>query len=272
VRRRYREPLYHAVLARYVQLITRNGVTQGIFLEGGLTRDGLFREPKIGLLDYLLQAKRDPQFTRPLTIVPVAINYDRVLEDRSLMREQLPHSQQLGRAEQAAEVGRYVVKVCLRFLTRRARRYGRACVNFGAPLSVDAWLASRPGALTLPRPERLAQVADLAHEVMDRIGAIMPVTAVALACTALLQNEGEHITRVRWVSLIDDVRFVLKAAEAHVVGGEDRDSEEILDRALVMLTLRHVVWPEGDGFRVDQGEQRLVRFYANSVAHLLETR
>ena len=40
VRRKYREPLYHAVLERYVQLITREGVTQGIFLEGGLTRDG----------------------------------------------------------------------------------------------------------------------------------------------------------------------------------------------------------------------------------------
>lgn len=40
IRRRYREPLYHTVLERYVQLITRNGVTQGIFPEGGLSRDG----------------------------------------------------------------------------------------------------------------------------------------------------------------------------------------------------------------------------------------
>ena len=40
IRRSFREPLYHAVLERYVQLITRNGVTQGIFPEGGLTKDG----------------------------------------------------------------------------------------------------------------------------------------------------------------------------------------------------------------------------------------
>ena len=46
--------LYHTVLERYVQLITRQGVTQGIFLEGGLTRDGKLRPPKIGLLDYVL--------------------------------------------------------------------------------------------------------------------------------------------------------------------------------------------------------------------------
>src|SRR5947207_15759272 len=60
IRRRYREPLYHAVLERYVQLITRNGVTQGIFPEGGLTRDGALRPAKIGLLDYALGVAREP--------------------------------------------------------------------------------------------------------------------------------------------------------------------------------------------------------------------
>ena len=35
VRRKFREPLYHTVLERYVQLITRKGVTQGIFPKAG---------------------------------------------------------------------------------------------------------------------------------------------------------------------------------------------------------------------------------------------
>src|SRR6185503_9252663 len=71
VRRRYREPLYHAVLERYVQLITREGVTQGIFLEGGLTRDGMLKPPKIGLLDYVLGIARDPGYRSRIFIVPV---------------------------------------------------------------------------------------------------------------------------------------------------------------------------------------------------------
>ena len=49
IRRKYREKLYHTVLEQYVQLITRNGVTQGIFLEGGLSRDGRLGKAKIGL-------------------------------------------------------------------------------------------------------------------------------------------------------------------------------------------------------------------------------
>ncbi len=62
IRRRFREPLYHTVLERYVQLITRNGVTQGIFPEGGLSRDGKLRPAKIGLLDYALGVAREPGF------------------------------------------------------------------------------------------------------------------------------------------------------------------------------------------------------------------
>ena len=268
VRRRYPEALYHKVLERYVQLITRNGVTQGVFIEGGLSRDGAFRPPKLGLLDYLARVKCDPGFDRPLTIVPVAINYDRVLEDRSLLREQQAPEERLRRRDQLAEVASYVLKVCGRFLLRRARRYGRACVNFGEPISLDEWLARHPGVLALPREARLARLAGLADEVMARIAAVMPVTAVAMACASLLQDGGDSISRKDWESRLADLRFVLRGADAHVVGG-DRSSADTLDRALVMLTLRHVVAPEGEGFRIDRAQEPLLRYYANSIAHFL---
>lgn len=266
VRRRYPEPLYHKVLERYVQLITRHGVTQGVFIEGGLTRDGAFRPPKLGLLDYLARVKREPGFDRPVYFVPVAINYDRVLEDRSLLRELQAPEERLRRREQLAEVASYVLKVCARFLLRRARRYGRACVNFGEPISLDAWLARHPGVLDLPREERLIRLAGLAQEVMERIAAVMPVTSVAMACAALLKDRSGSISRAEWESRLDDLRFVLRGADAHLVGGE-RPSADVLDRALVMLTLRRVVTPEAEGFRVDRAQEPLMRYYANSIAH-----
>jgi glycerol-3-phosphate O-acyltransferase len=269
VRRRYREPLYHSVLERYVQLITRNGVTQGIFLEGGLTRDGRFREPKLGLLDYLIRVKTEPGFESPLYIIPVAINYDRVLEDRSLLREQKPEHERLTRRQQLSEVASYVFKVSARWMLRRAKRYGRACVNFGAPVSVDEWLAARPGVLELPREKRLPRLKELADDVMHRIGDIMPVTPVPLAATALLRHPGEHIDRSAWEGQLDDLRRVLRETSAPVVG-EERSSAEILDRALVMFTLRRVVFAEGDGFRIDRTQDPLLRFYANSIAHFFE--
>ena len=68
---RYREPLYHAILSTFVRTITKHGVTQGIFIEGGLTREGAFLKPKLGMLDYIVTSKRDPEsaaWTRKLYV------------------------------------------------------------------------------------------------------------------------------------------------------------------------------------------------------------
>src|SRR3954463_10124188 len=141
VRRRYRERLYHAVLERYVQLITREGVTQGIFLEGGLSRDGKLKPPKIGLLDYVLGIARDPAYRERIHIVPVAVNYDRVLEDRSLLRE-LATREGHGRTPvmtQMREVARYIWWNAARLVVRRWKRYGRATVNIGEPIPLAPW-------------------------------------------------------------------------------------------------------------------------------------
>src|SRR5690242_7314386 len=84
VRRNSGDPLYRTVLQRYVQMATEAGVPQAMFPEGGLTIDGKLRTPKLGLLDYMLKTF-DPAGERDLVLVPVGINYDRVLEDRALL-------------------------------------------------------------------------------------------------------------------------------------------------------------------------------------------
>ena len=54
VRRDSSNPLYRKVLARYVHMATTSGVAQAVFPEGGLTRDGALRPPKLGLLSYMV--------------------------------------------------------------------------------------------------------------------------------------------------------------------------------------------------------------------------
>ena len=84
VRRGSQNPLYRKVLERYVYTATHSGVCQAVFLEGGLSRDGLLAEPKLGFLDYILR-NYDWQRDRDVVFVPVGINYDRVLEDENLL-------------------------------------------------------------------------------------------------------------------------------------------------------------------------------------------
>jgi len=137
VRRGFPDPLYHAVLRRYLQLITQRGVTQGIFPEGGLTRDGALRAPKVGLLDAILQLAPGCE----ICFVPVGINYDRVLEDEALLAELR------GREHPPTAAGKLrgalrllwivpwrVLVNALRVASGRLQRHGYVAVAFGEPL------------------------------------------------------------------------------------------------------------------------------------------
>jgi glycerol-3-phosphate O-acyltransferase len=268
VRRGYREPLYHTVLERYVQLITQHGVTQGIFIEGGLTRTGKLRPAKVGLLDYCLCTICDPAFQRDIWLVPVAINYDRVLEDRTLIRERTDERERPGRFRQLSTVSHYVFFNVIRFLTGNLKRYGRAAVNFGTPISVREWAKTNPGVLEQKREERTPKLVILADAVLGRMADIMPVTPVPLVAAALLSFEETFVRRTDLLGRLDEYCEHLVATNRSL-SPHDSDSEGILDRAWRMLTMRRLAMQEGDAIVVLPKQRPLLEFYANSVSHLL---
>jgi glycerol-3-phosphate O-acyltransferase len=271
IRRRFREPLYHTVLERYVQLITRNGVTQGIFPEGGLSRDGTLRAPKLGLLDYICRTLLDPAFDRDIWFVPVALNYDRVLEDRSLIRELLAEHDRPSRMAQLGTVISYLASNTVRLLTGRLKRYGRAAVNFGTPLSLRAWLRDAPGTLALPRDARRAALERLARDMIARIGAIIPVTPVPLAAAALLSFSQSVIRKDAVIERMDQLRDRLNDVNGKVVRGGARIGD-VWDRAWRMLRMRRLVHRDGESLVVLPQGRPLLEYYANSIAHLLPIR
>ena len=270
VRRRYREALYHKVLERYVQLITREGVTQGIFLEGGLTRDGKLRAPKIGLLDYVLGIARDPAYRHRLYIVPVAVNYDRVLEDRTLLRELAAADGRgtVSKVTQLGEVARYLWWNAARLVVRRWKRYGRAAVTVGAAMPLSDWFAREANLFTLPRSERLARVQALCDTVMERVGQLVPVTPVPLACAAIQTIDREFIPRRVLLDRMAEMRAILIELNGRVIRA-DRDIAETWERAWRMLRMRRILLETGDGYTLLPRNRELVRYYANSVAQLL---
>jgi len=271
IRRGFREPLYHTVLEQYVRLITRNGVTQGFFPEGRLSRDGRLGPPKLGLLDYVCRTVLDPAFDRDIWFVPVAINFDRVLEDRALIRELVDERDRPRRLAQLWTVVTYVGSNAVRLVTGRLKRYGRAAVNFGTPISLKLWLASAPGVLELPKDRRLPELEKLAALLMERIGAIVPVTPVPLAAAALLSFEQTVIPKAAVLERMEQLRDRLGAVNAKVVRGGAR-IREVWDRAWRMLRMRRLVVEEGDSVVVLPRGRPLLEFYANSIAHLLPIR
>lgn len=84
VRRNSKDDLYRRVLECYIAMATQAGVPQAVFPEGGLTRDGRMGAPRLGMIDYMLRGFH-LEGERDLVFVPLGLNYDRVLEDRTLL-------------------------------------------------------------------------------------------------------------------------------------------------------------------------------------------
>jgi len=198
------------------------------------------------------------------------VNYDRVLEDRSLLRELASREgrRRPSRLVQFGEVARYVWWNLARLVSRRWKRYGRAAVIVGAPLPVGPWFDANPDLFELPRVERLPRVQSLCDSVMSRIGALIPVTPVSLACAAIQSFDRDFIPRRELLDRMEEMQAALVELNGRVVR-QDRAIEETFDRAWRMLRMRHVLVSTGEGYSVLPKQRELVSYYANSVAHLL---
>lgn len=250
IRRKSRGQLYRKVLARYVQMATQNGVTQAVFPEGGLSLDGRLAPPRLGLLNYIVEGGG----ARDVIFVPVAINYDRVLEDRILLA-----AGQAGRRKFSTPFRRTAWALMRHLwlrLTRRFRDFGKASVSFGAPLSLEMFRAGRDGDVT----------EELGEELMARIAAVMPVLPVPVVAGELLRA-GRVLALAELEQAVRRVVAGLRAADAHL---PQKDPARILRQGLDILAARKLVVIEGGEVRTTAAAEPVLAFYANSIAHLAD--
>ena len=248
IRRRSRGALYRKVLQRYVQLATAGGVNQAMYPEGGLSLTGRLQPPRMGLLSYVIDGF-DPAGERDVVLVPVAINYDRVLEDLVLIAADARGDRRFG-AQITVVVG-FILRKLWQRLTYQETRFGTAAVAFGTPLSLrDAG------------PE--ATVEGLSEELMGRIAQAMPVLSVPLISYALLEGGAMSSADLclRITALVQQVPQGNRALSMD-------DLEMEISRALEGMQSRALVTNEGGQWRAMPDQVPVLRFYANSIAHFL---
>jgi len=274
VRRNSRDALYRKVLERYVGMATAAGVTQAVFPEGGLSRDGRLRPPKLGILDYMLRAfetrdmlrASDPA-GRDIVFVPVGINYDRTFEDRSFLAEIA--AKRTNAAGAVSTVLRFVGRNAWLRARSRWHRFGYACVNFGSPLSLAGWLSRRGVDLTaLSKEEHSRRLEELARELMAEVARVIPVVPVALVATVFVREPerrwSELELKARVLQEIEDLER--RGAHVYVPRG---DQDYAITVGLRMLTLRHLVEEDAQGlYRAVPDELPLLSYYARSIEHL----
>src|SRR5215212_9889099 len=252
VRRGSGDDLYRRVLERFVQMAVEGGLTQVFFPEGGLSRDGKPREPKVGLLDYVLR-RFDPEVCNIL-FVPVGVNYDWVLEDHSLLQPGGPEAGIRGRGGLFASAAGSVVRNLIQARRGGSFRLGGAAVGVGTLVSAREYAASRGVEFReLEREDRIEEVKALAGLLMQAIDDSIPPAAVPLVARALIEAPERTLPEDR---LILRVRSLAQ-------GDEPLDYEG----ALRTLVMRQLVLAERGSYRPAPGAEKILVYYANSAYH-----
>ena len=250
IRRKSRNDLYRRILARYVGMATDGGVTQAVFPEGGLSLDGGLAAPKLGLLKYIVEERANPD--RDVVFVPVALNYDRVFEDRILVAAGKAGERRF--RARISVVARFILKQFWLRITGRYHRHGYAAASFGAPVSLKAFEAQHPA----------SPVKDLARLLMTRIGEEVPVLPVPMVARALLEAEGP-LTPSDLEARVGQMVKGLPEAHVHLPRGDLHYAVEV---GLRNLRKRQLVTEEGGQITVNAEERDLLAYYAQSIAHL----
>lgn len=245
IRRRDGNDLYRQVLEKYVEQATHAGVTQAVFPEGRLTLDARLAKARLGILKYIYDAHVDGD--RDVIFVPVAMNYDRLLEDEVLIA-----AQTAGRGSFRVKFRRvFWVALKVWWVGRRERRsrYGNAAVRFGDPISLNDFGGD---------------VQALADGLMGQISRDMPVLPVPLIAY-LLQTQGDGVDLPTLEARLD--RAMANLPERNIYLPRRRTSLAV-QQSIALLEGRGVVIVQDEKVQIVEEKRNILVFYANSIDHL----
>lgn len=256
--------LYTAVFREYLELLFNKGYSVKYYPEGGRSRTGRLIPPKTGMLAMTLQAMLKG-VNRPVSIVPVYIGYEHVMEVKSYQKELT------GAGKKKESPGQILSAV------RKLKNYGHGYVNFGEPLQLNQFLDECApewrDSTALPvdkKPTWLTPtVNELANRVMLRINKAAAINGMALVSMCLLSSKNKTMTRGELVTSMDQYLTLLREAPySDDATLTENSAEVLLDETLKLNRLE--VKDDAYGQLISPKGKSAVTltYYRNNILHL----
>ena len=265
MRKSFDDPLYKEVFRAYVVHLVSEGVTQEFFIEGGRSRTGKTLAPRLGILSWEVEAFLSTA-RRDLFFVPIAITYERLVEEGSMVDE----------LEGAAKTDESVWGL-VRARKYLQRRFGSVFVSFGEPISLgDALGDRRPRFAAEATPEATAEkrtfVATLGNRIVERINWAAVPNATSVASCALLGERRRGMLRPELVGRMQEVLDLLRLQDVRLtpaLAADEGSFEESIASMLRMDLVKSVEDPRGELLYYDESKRRALDFYRNSIVQFL---
>jgi len=266
LRESFDDPLYKEVFRAYVSHLVSEGVTQEFFIEGGRSRTGKTLAPRLGILSWEVEAFLDTA-RRDLFFVPIAITYERLVEESSMVDE-------LEGGEKTSES----VLGLMRARKYLQRRFGSVFLNFGEPISLgDALGDQRERFAREATPEDGAAkrefIATLGNRLVERINWATVANATAVAACALLGERRRGMLRAELVQRMREVIGLLRLQDARLTPALASDEEAGFEDSIAAMQSMDLIKvsedPRGQILFFEESKRRALDFYRNSILHFL---
>ncbi|MFP1726501.1 glycerol-3-phosphate 1-O-acyltransferase PlsB [Lonsdalea quercina] len=257
--------LYSTLFREYLGELFTRGYSVEYFVEGGRSRTGRLLDPKTGTLAMTLQAMLRGG-TRPITLVPIYIGYEHVMEVGT-------YSKELRGATKEKEGFLQMVRGL-----RKLRNLGQGYVNFGEPLPLMTYLNNKVpqwrdaiDPIEAQRPAWLTPtVQDIASDIMVRINNAAAANAMNLCSTALLVSPQRAMTRTQLEEQLECyLRLMRNVPYTENTTTPDKTPAELIDHALKMDKFTVENDKLGTIISLPSDQAVLMTYYRNNIQHLL---
>jgi glycerol-3-phosphate O-acyltransferase len=165
----------------------------------------------------------------------------------------------------------YIGKMLGRLLTGRLYKNGYACVSFGDPVSMKAYLAERRFDFrTLPETDRQQAIDALGRDLMTAVARAVPALPVSLVATAVLDASPAALTDFELKGRVFSLMRQIEAGGGYVHIPRD-DRAYAIDVGVRLLAMRRLIFVQGDVVTANPAESALLQYYANAITCLLAT-
>lgn len=264
IRRTFKgNPLYSAIFKAYLAYLFEKGYSLEFFTEGGRSRTGRLLPPKTGMLAMTVEAMQaSPQ--RPISLVPVCLGYDHVMEVSTYVKE-------MQGAEKQKESFWQVLSI-----TKKLQNFGHGFVNFGQPITLNDYLDDalpqwrQTDAQTEQVEARNQVTAQLGNVVMTRINQAAAANALPMTALILLAAPERRLSQQACQQqLAFHLALLQQAPYSEYISLPSESPEQQLSSAIKMNKFSYHSQGATSELSLTNEQATLVSFYRNNVLHLL---
>jgi glycerol-3-phosphate O-acyltransferase len=267
LRRSFRgNKLYSEVFTKYLATLLKEGLPLEFFIEGGRSRTGKMIMPKYGLLSMVIQAYQE-KYCENFAAIPVYIGYDRVIEEKSYLKELAGESKTPENTAEIIKTGKILTK-----------RFGRVYVNIGEPMIMKDYLAAQEKPIEqMSLDERQSLYRKIGYEIVLEINKVSVVTPFSLVASVILSHDRRGISYNELLDILNEFHEYLSVKQvkfAETFAHRDKAIKDALNIFVQQGFIAKIEAEEDEDEEMQEvvyslkEEKRLnLEYYKNNILH-----